>query len=95
VRTGAVSGYVELARLGQISPARYSIMALVASALDPGIPPFLSAAAARFITESSAKSRGAVLDAMQTFEQQSKNDESGEHTRCAHRARFLSTFGAS
>src|SRR6266853_5353327 len=57
VRTGAVSGYVELARLGQISPARLTqIMALLH--LAPSIQEyllFLSAGDARFITESELR----------------------------------------
>lgn len=53
VRTGKISGYVELARLGHISPARLTqIMVLLH--LSPSIQEyilFLSAADARFITE--------------------------------------------
>src|ERR1700676_522360 len=53
VRSGAVTGYAELARLGHISPARLSqIMVLLH--LAPSIQEyilFLAAADARFITE--------------------------------------------
>jgi hypothetical protein len=53
VRTGKISGYVELARLGHISPARLTqIMVLLH--LAPSIQEyllFLSAADTRFITE--------------------------------------------
>jgi hypothetical protein len=53
VRSGAVTGYAELARLGHISPARLSqIMVLLH--LAPSIQEyllFLSAGDARFITE--------------------------------------------
>jgi hypothetical protein len=53
VRSGAVTGYAELARLGHISPARLTqIMVLLH--LAPSIQEyllFLSAADARFITE--------------------------------------------
>ena len=53
VRTGNISGYVELARLGHISPARLTqIMVLLH--LTPSIQEyvlFLSVADARFITE--------------------------------------------
>jgi hypothetical protein len=53
LRTGKISGYVELARLGHISPARLTqIMVLLH--LSPSIQEyilFLSAADARFITE--------------------------------------------
>jgi hypothetical protein len=53
VRTGKISGYVELARLGHISPARLTqIMVLLH--LAPSIQEyifFLSAADARFISE--------------------------------------------
>ncbi|MBZ5633298.1 MAG: hypothetical protein LAO55_09225 [Acidobacteriia bacterium] len=53
VRTGKISGYVELARLGHISPARLTqIMVLLH--LEPSIQEyvlFLSVADARFVTE--------------------------------------------
>jgi hypothetical protein len=57
VRSGAVTGYAELARLGQISPARLTqIMVLLH--LAPSIQEyllFLSAGDARFIAESALR----------------------------------------
>src|SRR6202161_4333539 len=57
VRSGEISGYAQLARLGHISPARLTqIMVLLH--LAPAIQEyilFLSAADARFITESELR----------------------------------------
>ena len=57
VRSGAVTGYAELARLGHISPARLTqIMVLLhlASSIQEYLL-FLSAADARFISESGLR----------------------------------------
>jgi Tat protein secretion system quality control protein TatD with DNase activity len=57
VRSGAVTGYAELARLGHISPARLTQI-LVLLHLAPSIQEyllFLSAADARFIGESGLR----------------------------------------
>jgi hypothetical protein len=57
VRSGAVTGYAELARLGHISPARLTQI-LVLLHLAPSIQEyllFLSAADARFIGESELR----------------------------------------
>jgi hypothetical protein len=57
VRSGAVSGYAELARLGHISPARLTQI-LVLLHLAPSIQEYLlfvSAADARFIGESELR----------------------------------------
>ena len=57
VRSGAVTGYAELARLGHISPARLTQIMVVLH-LAPSIQEyllFLSAADARFIGESALR----------------------------------------
>jgi hypothetical protein len=57
VRSGAVTGYAELARLGHVSPARLTQI-LVLLHLAPSIQEyllFLSAADARFIGESELR----------------------------------------
>jgi hypothetical protein len=57
VRSGAVTGYAELARLGHVSPARITQI-LVLLHLAPSIQEyllFLSAADARFIGESELR----------------------------------------
>jgi hypothetical protein len=57
VRSGAVSGYGELARMGHISPARLTQI-LVMLHLSPQIQEyvlFLSAGDARFVTESELR----------------------------------------
>ena len=57
VRSGAVTGYAELARLGHVSPARLTQI-LVLLHLAPSIQEyllFLSAADARFVTESELR----------------------------------------
>ena len=57
VRSGAIAGYVELARLGHISPARLTQI-LVLLHLAPSIQEyilFLSAGDARFVPESGLR----------------------------------------